>query len=131
MRLEQIAIIGGIALVAYMMSPTRKIRRIADAIALAEGYGVPGAIPTVRNNPGNIRDTRTGEIITYASPAEGWAALYRQVTMMLTGESRYYKPTMTIAEVAKTYTGEAAYMNWARNVALHLGVTVDTTLQDV
>lgn len=130
MKLEPLLITGGIALVAYLMSPTRKIRRIAEAIARAEGYGVPGAIPTVRNNPGNIKDS-SGVIITYPTPADGWAALYRQVTLMLTGESRYYRPDMTIEEVARIYTGEAAYMNWARNVASALGVPTTATLREV
>lgn len=115
---------------AYLMSPTRKIRRIAEAIAVAEGYGKPGAIPTVRNNPGNIRDS-TGAIATFATPAEGWAALYRQVLLMLTGESRFYRPDMTLAEIARIYTGEAEYMNWARNVARQLGVTPETRLIEV
>jgi hypothetical protein len=113
-----------------MVRVSSKIRRIAQAIARAEGYGVPGAIPTVRNNPGNIRDS-SGAIATYPTPAEGWQALYRQVLLMLTGESRFYKPEMTIAEIARVYTGEAAYMNWANNVSKVLGVTPDTRLRDV
>lgn len=116
--------------VVYMMSPTRKIKRVAQAIARAEGYGVPGAIPTVRNNPGNIKD-ETGQIATYPTPAAGWAALYRQVAMMFTGESRWYRPDMSIAEIARIYTGEASYMNWANNVSRFLGVTPDTALKDV
>lgn len=98
------------------------LERIARAIAKAEGYGVPGAIPTVRNNPGNIRSlTAPYPVATYASPEEGWAALYRQVGRMLAG-SALYPADWTIEQVAKRYTGEAQYMNWARNVASELGV---------
>lgn len=122
-------IIAG-AWLLYRMNPTSRIERIAQAIAKAEGYGVPGAIPTVRNNPGNIRD-ETGAIATFPAPADGWAALYRQVTLMLTGESRWYRPDMTIAEVARIYTGESGYMAWARNVAAFLGVTPETRLMEV
>jgi hypothetical protein len=113
-----------------MVRVSSKIRRIAQAIARAEGYGVPGAIPTVRNNPGNIKGP-DGVIRTYSTPEEGWQALYRQVLLMLTGESRFYKPEMTIAEIARIYTGEAQFMNWARNVSRVLGVTPDTRLRDV
>jgi hypothetical protein len=115
-------------LVLYQVS--RKIRRIAEAIAKAEGYGRPGAIPTVRNNPGNIKGP-DGVIRTYRTPEEGWAALYRQVTMMFTGESRFYRPDMTIAEIARIYTGEARYMDWAWNVSKFLGVKPETRLIEV
>jgi hypothetical protein len=130
MKWETAAIVGAIALGAWMMNPTRKIKRIAEAIAKAEGYGVPGAIPTVRNNPGNLKGA-DGQIRWFSTPEEGWSALYRQVTMMFTGESRYYRPDMTIAEIARIYTGEAAYMNWANNVARFLGVTPQTRLIEV
>jgi hypothetical protein len=130
MKWETAFLIGGIAAVAYYLSPTRKIKRIAEAIAFAEGYGKPGAIPTVRNNPGDLKDSN-GIIIQFPTAEEGWNALYRQVLLMLTGESRYYKPTMTIAEIARIYTGEDSYMNWANNVAYKLGVTLDTRLLDV
>lgn len=101
---------------------TEQVKRIAFAISKAEGYGVPGAIPTVRNNPGNIRSLKPPyDIATYPSVEAGWAALYRQITLMLAGTSAMYKPTMTLAEVARVYTGEARYMDWARNVAYYLG----------
>lgn len=103
-----------------------RVMRMAQAIARAEGYGVPNAIPTLRNNPGNIRSTSPPyEIRTYATPDEGWAALYRQVARMLAGSS-LYPATWTIEQVAQRYTGEAAYMNWARNVARFLGVSTTT-----
>ncbi len=122
--------IAAVGIAMYLISPTRKIERIARAISVAEGYGKPGAIPTVRNNPGNIKNAQ-GEIITYPTPEDGWKALYRQVLLMLTGESRYYRPEMTLEEIARIYTGEAAYMNWARNVARVLGVPTNTRLRDV
>ena len=129
-RLDGLYLVAALLLVFWIMSPSRKIRRIAEAIARAEGYGVPGAIPTVRNNPGNIKDA-SGRIRTYPTVGDGWDALYRQVLLMLTGESRWYRPEMTIAEVARIYTGESTYMDWARNVARILGVTPDTRLRDV
>ena len=107
------------------VSVSAQVQRIAAAIAKAEGYGVPNAIPTVRNNPGNIRSA-AGPIATYPTIEEGWAALYRQVSGMLSGRSRYYNPSDPLTVIAKTYTGEAAYMNWANNVARYFGVPVST-----
>jgi hypothetical protein len=127
-------IIGAAILMTLAATPLgisdERIRRIAYAISKAEGYGVAGAIPTVRNNPGNIKN-KAGVIATYPTPAAGWEALYKQVRLMLTGKSAYYKPTMTLEAIAKIYTGEAAYMNWARNVARVLNVQTTTTLAEI
>ena len=106
-----------------------RVVRMAQAIAKAEGFGVPGALPTVRNNPGDIMErTASGgyQVRTYPTVEAGWAALYRQVTKMLYGGSSLYDPSWPISRVAKTYTGEAAYMNWARNVARFLNVSTET-----
>lgn len=101
---------------------TTRVKRIAEAIARAEGYGVPNAIPTVRNNPGNIRSLDPPyPIATYPTVQAGWDALYRQVARMLAGSS-LYPPHWTLEQVAARYTGESAYMDWARNVARFLGV---------
>jgi hypothetical protein len=114
------------------VSGTDRVRRIAEAIAVAEGYGKPGQIPTVRNNPGNIRSSVAPyPVATYGSPEEGWNALYRQVTGMINGTSPYYPIDATLTEVAKTYTGEAAYMNWANNVARILNVPLDIVFSEI
>lgn len=108
------------------VSADSRIERMARAIAKAEGFGLANAIPTIRHNPGNIRNTAPPyEIRWYASDAEGWAALYRQVARMLAGSS-LYPSTWTIEQVAARYTGEAAYMNWARIVASELNVSTKT-----
>ena len=44
--------------------------------------------------------------------------------------SHIYKPSMTIAEVARYYTANDAGV-WARHVADHLGVSVETSLCEV
>lgn len=109
-----------------------RVKRIAQAISVAEGYGIPGAIPTVRNNPGNIRDNSLpgAPVGTYQTAEDGWNALYRQVARMLAGSSLYPKH-WTLEEVAKRYTGEAAYMNWARNVARILGVSTKIVFSEI
>lgn len=124
--------IAAAAVVAFRNAPSvsDRVQRIARAIATAEGYGVPGAIPTLRNNPGNIRSS-AGPIATYPTPEAGWEALYRQVSRMLDGTSPYYPTHYTLAQVARVYTGEAAFMNWATNVGRILGVSTDTIFSEI
>lgn len=109
-----------------------RVRRIAQAIARAEGYGVPGAIPTVRNNPGNIRDnSKPGAPVgTYPTAAAGWDALYKQVSRMLAGSNLYPKG-WTLEQVAERYTGEVRYMDWARNVARFLNVSTKIVFSEI
>lgn len=105
-------------------SPTAQVIRIAKAIAVAEG-------DTFRNNPGNLRPVGGGPVLTFSTPDEGWNALYKQVRLMLAGAYGLYSADEPLTEVARTYTGEARYMDWARNVAAVLGVSVDTRLGDL
>lgn len=126
----------GFGIVVLMATKTGQtvyagIKRIAEAIAKAEGFGVPGAIPTIRHNPGNIRSlVAPYPIATYSSDAAGWAALYKQVTRMVAGSALYPKG-WTIEQVAQRYTGEARYMDWANNVARELGVSTKTVFSEL
>jgi hypothetical protein len=63
------------------------ISLLAQAIAREEGYGKPGAIPTLDNNPGDLEHA-PGEMHTTSSPigsfdtvADGWNALERQLSL--------------------------------------------------
>ena len=112
------------------------ISKIADAIAFAEGYFVPGSRPRRNHNPGDLERDLTGKgigwdgpYVIYATIQDGREALERQVRLMFAG-SRIYRPSMTIAEVARRYTStdQAA---WAKNVAGRLGVSVDTRLDEI
>jgi hypothetical protein len=112
------------------------ISRIADAIAFAEGYNVPGSRPRRNNNPGDLEQDVTGKAVghdgpyvVYASPEDGLEALKHQVRLMFQG-SHIYKASMTIAEVAGHYTSTQPE-TWARNVAEYLGVSVGTRLSDL
>ena len=109
-----------------------RIKRIAEAIAQAEGFGPPHNLTTRNNNPGAIRDNSLpgAPIKIYPSLAEGWNALYRQVSGMLKG-SALYPVTWTLEQVAARYTGEVAYMNWARNVARVLGVPTNIVFSEI
>ena len=112
------------------------ISKIADAIAFAEGYFVSGSRPRRNNNPGDLERDLTGKAtgwdgsyVTYATSQDGREALEHQVRLMFAG-SRIYKPSMTIAEVARHYTATDPDI-WARNVAGHLGVSVETRLDEI
>jgi len=117
--------------------PDSVVQAIAVAIARAEGFFAgPHALPVRANNPGNLklgdlgRGTIDGKTI-FKTIEDGWAALYRQIRLMLTGASKYYTPEMTIAQVAEIYTGADNALAWAKNVAVSLGVSIQTKLSDL
>jgi hypothetical protein len=88
----------------------------ANAIASAEGFGVPGAIPTVRNNPGDLKlPSSGGAITTFATPADGWEALYKQLDLIRSGSSSFYDPDMSVAQVAGVWTA-TQQSEWLTNV---------------
>lgn len=116
---------------------------LAEAIADAEGFGVAGAIPTVAHNPGDLVlgdrgfGTLGAEHITvFQDDATGWAALEHELTLIRTGKSHVYEPSMTIGQMAVKWT-DTQVGAWAQNVcdALvhmgHYGVTTNTKLRDV
>lgn len=121
------------------------IRWFADAIAVAgEGYGIAGAIPTRANNPGDLvipnwtgNTLGAAKISVFSSPAEGWRRLYKQLQLIVDGQSRVYTPAMTIAEMAKRWTTTEPDA-WARNVVNRLqskwaygNVTIDTVIGEL
>lgn len=117
-----------------------KVITFAHAIAHAEGFGVPHAIPTRYHNPGNLRVLANGvkfpgqvgqgklRYAIFKNDAAGWAALYHQVAKVLIGESHYYRQEMTFRQLAKTYA--EVYTPWLKNVTHALGVTPGTTLAE-
>ena len=99
-------------------APSDSVRAFATAIGVAEGYGVSGAIPTVRDDPGDLTDG-TATIRTFATAEAGWEALFTLIYLVLAGTSRFYRPTMTVQAFANTYTATQATA-WASNVAWSL-----------
>jgi len=81
--------------------------RLAQLIALNEGFGIPGAIPTVRNNPGDLRHgpheqhpNGPNDIGTVDTVEDGWADLERQLEL-------YAHRGFTLRQLAYTYAPPA------------------------
>ncbi len=104
------------------------IKAVAEAFARAgEGFYVAGSVPARANNPGDLKigDRGYGTIggkTIFATPQDGWNALYRQLVLIRNGKSRNFKPTDTWREVARTWVGTADFENWLVNVTNRLGV---------
>lgn len=107
---------------------------LGSVIASTEGYGIPGAIPTIANNPGDLENgnlgygtlttANGGQVTVYPTLASGQAALENQVSLMVNGGSSIYQPGMTVAQANSTYTGGASTTSWASK----LGIDPNTTL---
>lgn len=114
-----------------------QIQALALAIEKAEGYGIPGAIPTVANNPGDLvvpgwTGAKLGSagISVFSSYEEGKNHLYYQLQLIANGQSHIYTLDDTISSMAKKWTA-TAQDNWANIVSGELGVSSDTTLRDI
>jgi hypothetical protein len=112
-----------------------KVKSIAEAFAKAEGFGVPGALPTRAHNPGDLElgDVGNGTIngkTVFTTDQDGWNALYKQIQLMIGGGSSYYSPTDSWRQVAQTWTGGDNANAWANIVAGHLGVNPDSSMQE-
>ena len=118
----------------------KKIHAFAHAIALTEGWGTPGTIPSRYHNAGDLKIMARGEKypgqvgvgkanhVIFRNDAAGYAALYRQIDKMLTGESKFYTQEMTLRQVGKFYAQNSK--RWATNMAKYLGVPPSTTLEE-
>ena len=116
------------------------VLKLAKAIAHAEGFGLPDAIPTRANNPGDLTGADAGSfrtmgtmnpegVLHFVDVADGWQALYIKVNRMLSGKSLVYPLDMTLERVGLRYSGGKP--EWASNVAEYLGVPVTATLQEL
>lgn len=122
-------------------SVTPKVADFARAIATAEGFYVPGSIPRMANNPGNlVIPNWTGptmgseRISVFATVGEGWSRLYRQLNLIVAGTSRIYSLDMSIEQMGNKWApGGAANLPgaWASNVARVLEVPPTTPLRQL
>jgi hypothetical protein len=113
------------------------VKKLAQAIASAEGFFSPGSRPARNHNPGDMtRDLIAkavgvdGPFVVYATDADGWANLYAQINLWLSGHSEYADPSSSIADLATFYT-TTQQSAWAVNVANHLGVSTDTSIGEI
>lgn len=104
------------------------LKAFAQAVAQAEGFYVTGSIPQRANNPGDLKEggTTINGITVFDSVDAGWAALYRQLWLIVTGESNYYNLDMTILDMAQMWTATQPSA-WAANVGQALNVDPQTT----
>jgi hypothetical protein len=124
----------------WRIDPTaypESIKAFARAIARAEGFYVPNSVPQRARNPGNLKmpnwqgPTING-ISVFENVDQGWAALYRQLGLIVSGDSRHYTLDMTIAEMGETWTATVhEQAAWARNVAAAAGASVTDRLWQV
>lgn len=81
--------------------------KLARLIAQFEGFGIPGAIPTVRNSPGDLRHAPhashdgigPNDIGIEPTAADGWADLERQLQL-------FAKRGMTVQEAIYAFAPE-------------------------
>jgi len=118
-----------------------KIVALSKAIAKAEGFGIPHAIPTRTHNPGDFRTTRfipryLGQVginahgyVIFKNDAAGWAALQDYILKIAEGRSRHYSADMTLAQLSNTYARR--WQPWLRIATKELGVSPKTRLSDL
>jgi hypothetical protein len=97
---------------------------------------VADAVPTRLHNPGDLKVSAVPSVgrdayghLAFATAADGWRALYRQIQLILDGRSRIYTLDMTIAQMAEHYAESSAA--WSANVARTLGVPESATLRSL
>ena len=118
--------------------------KFARAIAKAEGFGLPGALPTRANNPGDMMlgdrgwGTEAAKTVyekadwnaDLADKTDGCSALRRECFAVLSGTSHEYEPNWTFLQFAQVWTGGDKPNEWASIVTEELGVNVLTTLEE-
>jgi hypothetical protein len=117
----------------------REVQALAQAIARAEGFFVPGSAPQRAHNPGALKTpgwsgpvTGSAGINVYESDDQGWAALHSQLWRIATGESRFYTVNDSLDQMARTWTGsEREGAPWSRIVSTSLGVSSSATIGEV
>lgn len=114
---------------------------VCRAVAHAEGYDVQGSAPAKLNNPGDLSpgdehgfatagaaEFHGGSyVIHFATPTDGWSALYAKFSNIAADISTVYQPDWTWEQIGAKYASDP---NWPNNVAAALGVDPSSTLAD-
>lgn len=114
------------------------VSTMAEAIQAWESGGNTNALSYRNNNPGNLKfasqpgatgiDSQGHAIFdTFES---GWNALIRQLEAAFNNTSHVYNANMTLYEFFDRYA-EANSEAYAETVAARLGVSPDSTLQEI
>jgi hypothetical protein len=110
--------------------------KLAHAIAIAEGGLVEGTLPWRIHNPGDLELGDRGygiceskTIYVKADPTaslyddtDGFSALRRECTAILTGASFEYSPSDTFEQMSSRWTGNDNQGAWCKIVTDNLGV---------
>lgn len=120
------------------------LEKFAYAIACAEGFFKQGSLPCRTHNPGDMKLGDVGfgleqekTVFKKADPSadihdhtDGFAALKRELMLVLTNRSHVYTPKFTLEEFATKWTGGDAPEAWATIVAQKLGIETTTTIAE-
>lgn len=112
-------------------APSPAILAVANAIALAEGS------PAEWNNPGDLTISfgyptvgvaNSAGVLKFQNITDGWNALYKQLSAIVNGSSRY-SLNDSLATFGIGYSGGDP--NWSANVAKALGVDPGASLGSI
>jgi hypothetical protein len=108
---------------------------LMNSIAKMEGYNVSGSIAQRNNNPGNLRsgvgqvgseNTVSGTFATFATPADGWAALHNQIDIQA-GQGQTLRDFI-YQYAPPSENNTSSYLNV---LVADLGVSADSSLSDL
>jgi hypothetical protein len=108
--------------------------KLEQLMAQREGFGIPGALPTRNNNPGDLRHApgemhdpgKPDSVGSFANPRAGWGALERQIALEASRD-------LTLEQMVAIYAPEsdgndtAGYLNFLCD---GLGCAPDTLVSD-
>lgn len=92
-------------------------------------------LAVTNNNPGNLKDPKTGTFRQFASPQEGYAALLNDLQAKKMGTTTSgLGPSSTLVDFSATYAPKGDNNNpgqYAANLANQMGVRPDSRLKDL
>lgn len=114
-----------------------KVRQMAEAIAVAEGFYVVGSVPNRSHNPGDLGPGDCGpqypiihatgsDVCVLPDDVTGWMLFYQKLRRIFEGRSQVYNVNMTFTQFAQKYAGD--WRPWVSIVTQRLGVKPDTTI---
>lgn len=131
---------------ASMFSSTSKIDAWCHSIQSMEGYFAPGESPKYphgtpawyNNNPGNLvyrgqlNAIQNGRFARFRTYTDGYNALKNMLIGACTGQSKIYRPDMTLVQFYEIYAPSSdgnSPQAYAEHVAHDLGVGVGTSIR--